>query len=210
MRFLLPFLLAIAVSSCSNSSEQLPVYGNKTIVLKTVNGKEAVDSVDYTIPAFSFVNQDSIIVNNKSVEGKIYVTDFFFTSCPSICPKMKKEMLRVYEKYKNNKDVMILSFSIDPERDSIARLKAYSEKLGIENSSKWSMLTGNKDSIYSLAAGFLVSAAEDPDAPGGHVHSGNFVLIDKKGRIRGYYDGTKAESVDKLLKDMDVLLQEKL
>lgn len=167
------------------------------------------DSIDYTIPPFSFSNQDGIAVNNETVKEKIYVVDFFFTSCPSICPKMKKEMLRVYSKYKANEGVKILSFTIDPKRDSIAQLKSYAGKLGIENSDKWSMLTGEKDSIYSLANSFLVSASEDPDAPGGHVHSGNFVLVDWLGRIRGYYDGTSAESIDKLLADMDILLAEK-
>lgn len=187
----------------------LPVYGTKIYTSKVVDGNEVIDSADYTIPPFSFVNQDSVVVNNETVKGKIYVADFFFTSCPSICPKMKKEMLRVYEKYKANNEVIILSFSIDPARDTVARLKNYSGKLGLENSSKWHMLTGEKDSIYAIAASFLVSAAEDPNAPGGHVHSGNFILVDKQSRLRGYYDGTKTESVDKLLGDIDILLQEK-
>jgi protein SCO1/2 len=208
MHLLFLLLVVITFSSCNNSANQLPVYGNKTLVTRTENGKTITDSVDYTIPAFSFVNQDSAIITRETVKNQIFVTDFFFTSCPSICPKMKKEMLRVYDKYKSNNEVSILSFSIDPVRDSVARLKAYSEKLGIENAGKWSMLTGNKDSIYSLAASFLVSAAEDPDAPGGHVHSGNFILIDKLGRLRGYYDGTNTESVDKLLSDIDILLLE--
>lgn len=207
---LLFLLLFVAIfSSCSNPASQLPVYGNKTLSTRTENGKTITDSLDYTIPAFSFVNQDSAIITKETVKHRIFVADFFFTSCPSICPKMKKEMLRVYDKYKGNNDVVILSFSIDPARDSVARLKSYSEKLGVERADKWSMLTGNKDSIYSLAASFLISAAEDPDAPGGHVHSGNFILIDKQGRIRGYYDGTSTESVGKLLADIDILLMEK-
>lgn len=202
------FLLAL-LASCSNPPEILPVYGNKTAVTKTENGKTVTDSLDYTLPAFTFVNQDSAVVTEQTVNGKIFVTDFFFTSCPSICPKMKKEMLRVYDKYKDNNEVAILSFSIDPTRDTVAKLKNYTQKLGIENSSKWSLLTGNKDSIYATAKHFLISAAEDPNAPGGHVHSGNFILVDKQKRLRGYYDGTDSKSVDKLLTDMDLLLNEK-
>lgn len=117
-------------------------------------------------------------------------------------------MLRVYEKYKDNPDVVILAFTIDPARDSVARLKAYEAKLGVA-APKWNFLTGVKDSIYATADNFLVSAAEDPDAPGGHVHSGNFILADKQHRLRGYYDGTKEESVQKLLDETDVLLKEK-
>jgi protein SCO1/2 len=208
MRTFLSFIVLIYISSCNGTNSTLPVYGNKTVTTTIIKGLPVEDSVDYTIPAFSFLNQDSVVVTNKTVWDKVYVVDFFFTSCPSICPKMKKEMLRVYNKYKANDYIKILSFSIDPERDSVARLKSYAGKLGIKESSKWSMLTGQKDSIYSLANSFLVSAAEDPDAPGGHVHSGNFILIDRIGRIRGYYDGTSEESVSKLLLDIDILLAE--
>ncbi len=190
------------ISSCQDKSTRLPVYGPRAVA---ANG---TDSVDYTIPRFVFVNQDSQLVSEKTISGKICVVDFFFTACPSICPKMKKEMLRVYDKYRSDSSVIILSFSIDPARDSVARLHSYAQKLGIE-SDKWHLLTGEKKDIYSIAEKFLVSAAEDPDAPGGHVHSGNFILVDKNRRLRGYYDGVQEQSVGKLLQDMDVLLQEK-
>ncbi len=198
-----PFLLLF---SCN--SDKLPVYGEKIAVIKTENGKETVDSIDYVLPDFAFVNQDSNVINMATVQNKIFVTEFFFTSCPSICPKMQAQMLRVYEKYKSNPDVLILAFTIDPARDTVGKLKDYAKKLGIE-SGKWHLLTGNKDSIYNTADNFLVSAAEDADAPGGHVHSGNFILVDKQRRLRGYYDGTKEESVQKLLDEMDILLKEK-
>jgi protein SCO1/2 len=177
------------------------VYGSKTVA---PNG----DSIDYTLPHFSYLDQDRNTVAASVIHNKIFVTEFFFTSCPSICPKMQQQMLRFYEKYKNNPDVIILAFTIDPERDSVGKLNAYAHKLNIE-SSKWHLLTGNKDSIYALAENFLVSAAEDADAPGGHIHSGNFVLVDTKQRLRGYYDGTIEESVTKLLNETDLLLQEK-
>ena len=199
--------LCLFAASC-NLSPQLPLYGPKTAVEVVVDGKKTIDSIDYSIPNFQFTDQDGHLVDSNTVHNKIYVADFFFTSCPSICPKMMKEMDAVYEKYKNNKDVVILSYSIDPVRDSVPRLKNYEKKIGFE-SAKWHLLTGNKDSIYRLADSYLVSAAEDPDAPGGHIHSGNFILIDKHRRIRGYYDGTKDDKVEKLMNDMDVLLKEK-
>ncbi len=194
------FLFLFLLFSCNNNPK-LPVYGSKI----AVNGK---DSMDYTLPDFVFVDQDGNTITLASVQNKVHVAEFFFTSCPSICPKMQKEMLRVYEKYKTTDDVAILAYSIDPVRDSIAKLRSYASKLGVENSSKWHFLTGDKDSVYSIAHGYLVSAAEDPDAPGGHIHSGNFILVDKHQRIRGYYDGTTEESVQKLMSDMDALLNE--
>lgn len=199
-KLLLPFLLFL--SGCSYFSKtKLPVYGNKVAVH---NG----DSADYKLPDFTMVDQIGDTINAAAVQNKVFVTEFFFTSCPSICPKMQQQMLRVYEKYKDNHDVVILAFTIDPVRDSVSKLNAYAHKLNIE-SSKWHLLTGNKDSIYALAESFLVSAAEDPDAPGGLVHSGNFILSDKQRRLRGYYDGVKEESVTKLLDETDILLQEK-
>ncbi len=206
---LIPLLLITTFILAACANKKLPVYGVKTAVVKTVDGKQVTDSLDYTISDFSFFDQDSNVINAAALSNKIYVADFFFTACPSICPKMKKELLRVYDKYKTNNEVAIISYSIDPERDSVARLKSYSQKLGLEDAKKWHFLTGNKDSIYALADRYLVSAEEDPDAPGGHIHSGNFILVDKQRRIRGYYDGTKAESVDKLLDEMDQLLYEK-
>lgn len=200
----IPLLLFTA---CNN--DKLPVYGIKTYGVKVINGKEVQDSIDYTVPQLTLIDQNGNEVTSATTQGKIYVADFFFTSCPSICPPMKRQMLRIYDKYQNNNEVVLLSYSIDPKRDTVQKLRKYADKLGINNTSKWHFLTGEKDSIYNLAESYLVSAAEDPDAPGGHIHDGNFILIDKQRRIRGYYDGTNAESVDKLLKDMDTLLKEK-
>jgi protein SCO1 len=208
MRFISVCFVALCIALASCNQNTLKVYGPKLMVQKFENGQKVLDSIDYFIPARSFVDQDSNIVDSNTLKGKIYVADFFFTSCPSICPKMMLEMDTVYGKYKDNKGVAILSYSIDPVRDSVARLKAYERKLGF-NSSTWHLLTGNKDSIYNLAEKYLVSVAEDEDAPGHHIHDGKFILIDRQRRIRGYYDGTKDDEVQKLMQDMDVLLQEK-
>src|SRR5689334_14455151 len=134
MRFCAIVLSLLLLASCTD--DKLPVYGGKVAVNKTVDGKTEVDSVDYTLPDFSFIDQDSAVIDASTINGKIYVADFFFTSCPSICPKMKKEMLRIYDKYKTDERVLLLSYSIDPARDSVARLKSYCAKLGIDNSAK--------------------------------------------------------------------------
>ena len=196
------------LSACdSDSDKTLPIYGEREAVERTVNGETVVDTLYHTIPDFAFVNQDSQRVTQETVAGKVYVTDFFFTSCPTICPKMKSQMLRVYEAFKDNPNVVLLSHSIDPAHDTVAVLKDYAERLGIETA-KWHLLTGDKDSIYTIAEKYLAAAREDADAEGGFTHSGDFYLIDPQRRIRGHYNGTLEEDVDRLIKDIPVLLRE--
>lgn len=205
MKKLIPVILlgivTISIISCDNSSRKLPIMGERDFV----NG----DSVYHTIPDFSFVNQDSSFITNKTYEGKIYVADFFFTTCPTICPVMKKQMLRVYEKYKENPKVGILSHTIDPRHDSVKVLKEYASQLGI-NGKMWNFVTGEKAKIYEIGEkSYYVTAGEDSTAAGGIIHSGAFILVDTKRRVRGIYDGTKETDVTKLIKDMEVLLNEK-
>ncbi|CAH0995415.1 SCO1 protein [Emticicia aquatica] len=191
----------IFLFSCENTHRKLPILGERDFV----NG----DSVYHTIPDFSFVNQDSTEITNKTFEGKIYVADFFFTTCPTICPIMKKQMLRVYEKYKENPQVGILSHTIDPRHDSVKVLKEYAIRLGVSKGN-WQFVTGEKEKIYTIGEkSYYVTAGEDSSAAGGIIHSGAFILVDTKRRVRGIYDGTKEEDVTKLLKDMDILLTEK-
>ena len=194
--------------SCSDngaSGRTLPILGEREAVKREVNGQTVVDTIYHQIPDFAFVDQDSQQVTQETVAGKVYVTDFFFTSCPSICPKMKSQMLRVYEEYKDNPNVVLLSHSIDPEHDTVAVLKDYADRLGVE-SSKWHFLTGDKDNIYDMAMKYLVPAQEDGDAEGGFTHGGHFILVDGQRRIRGVYDGTEEESVNQLIKDIPLLL----
>ena len=158
------------------------------------------------IPSFGFINQNGDTVTEKNVDGKIYVADFFFTTCPTICPKMKNEMLRVQEAYQNDERVMILSHTIDPEHDTKQVLKEFADRLEIKGN-QWQFLTGDKDSIYSMAERYMISAVEDPSAPGGFVHSGAFILVDGQRQIRGYYNGTSPQSVDSMIIDMKGLLK---
>ncbi|WP_317046489.1 SCO family protein [Adhaeribacter arboris] len=186
----------------------MPILGEREAVQKVVDGKTLTDTIYHQIPDFSFIDQDSQQVTSQTLAGKIYVSDFFFTTCPTICPKMKSQLLRVNEKFKNNDQVVLLSHTIDPQHDSVAVLRDYAERLGV-NSAKWHFVTGAKDSIYSLAAQYMVSAAEDENEAGGFVHSGAFILVDPNRHVRGIYDGTNPEQVDQLMKDIPVLLAEK-
>lgn len=206
-----PILIFIAATlaliSCENN-KRLPILGPRSFDVKVVNGEEITDTIYTTIPDFALTNQDGEIFTQKDVEGKIYVADFFFTTCPSICPIMKSQMLRVHEKFKGNDKVHIVSHSIDPVHDTVEVLRDYADRLDIDTR-YWTFLTGDMDSIFNIAqGGYMVSAKVDPEAPGGLLHSGAFILIDKERRIRGYYDGTLEEDVDLLMKDMDILLAE--
>ena len=184
------FFLSILLSACAPSGKsKLPILG------------QVADA------QFEFLSQDSTVITPQTFENKIYVTDFFFTTCPTICPQMKAQMLRVYEAYEENNDIILLSHTIDPQHDTVGVLKDYSERLGI-SSDHWLMVTGEKNEIFDVAKKYMVSAMEDENQPGGFVHSGAFVLIDKKKQIRGYYDGTKELETSELIDDIEVLLNE--
>ncbi|GAB3925538.1 hypothetical protein GCM10028827_15010 [Mucilaginibacter myungsuensis] len=190
-----------------NKSNRLPILGHRDAETKTVDGKEVTDTVYQTIPPFKFVNQYGDSITDNNLKGKIYVADFFFTSCPSICPTMHRNMLNVYNAYKADDNFKILSYSIDPKYDSVPVLKKYADKLGISGQSWW-LLQSGKDETYKLATSYLTSVAEDASVPGGHVHDGWFILIDKQKHIRGTYDGTVTTEVTKLIADIKTLQAE--
>lgn len=199
----------LLLAACSSDTEKrLPILGEREPVQKVVNGKSVTDTIYQTIPAFKFINQDSVVISEKDFEGKIYVADFFFTSCTSICPVMHRNMLKVYNDFKENKEVGILSHTIDFKYDTPSRLKSYSEKLGISGD-QWQFVKGSKDSVYTLAEkNYLVAVSEDKSAKDGFIHQGWFILVDKQKRLRGAYDGTKSDQTDQLIKDMKILLKE--
>ena len=196
------------LESCSpKESAKLPILGFKDVVENKSKPGE-VDTIYHTIADFSFVNQDSMVINNSTFKDKIYVSDFFFTSCPTICPVMKAQMLRVYDTFIDNPEVMLLSHTIDPEYDTVALLKDYANRLEV-TSQKWHFVTGDKENIYEIGQrSYLVTAQEDQFQPGGYLHSGAFVLVDKERRIRGIYDGTKPDQVDRLINEIPILLTE--
>ena len=199
---LISIMLLISCSSNTKNDNSLKYYGIGEV---TPEG----DTLHFTVPSFNFIDQDSLWVTNETMKGKVYVTDFFFTTCPTICPRMKDQLLRVYDKYKNNDDVKILSHTIDPKHDTVQLLNDFAyNKLEIKPGT-WHFVTGERMDIYNIAEKYMVTAGEDGTAPGGFIHSGKFILIDKKGHIRGYYDGTDPLTVSDLMRDMDILLDEK-
>ena len=200
IKYSFSILIVLFIFSCDISSDDLPIYGIPTI-------SDSGDTTAYMIPEFSLVNQDSALVNNGSLADFIYISDFFFMSCPSICPKVKKQMLRIYDKFEQNPQVKLVSHTIDPKRDTPARLKIYAENLEV-NTDKWFFLTGHKDTMMDLAHAYFVSAMEDPEAPGGFDHSGKILLVDKNRHIRAFADGTEAKEVDAFLIKINQLLKE--
>jgi len=202
---LLP-LIALAIS-CGAPSEktsevaELPILGERYV-------DDNQDTVYHSIADFAFINQVGDTIRKEDMAGKIYVADFFFTTCPTICPVMKKEMLRVYEQFKGEPNFRILSHSIDPTHDTQAVLKDYAEKLGVPDATTWNFLTGDQEKIFEIGqTSYLTTTMADNMEPGGFLHSGAFLLVDQQGRIRGVYDGTKTDQVDRLLADIPKLLK---
>ena len=200
MKFYIAIMSIILLASCKQSAKQLPILGNPIIIGK--------DTTYPTIANFSLTNQDGQSVTNKTFDNKIYVADFIFLSCPTICPKMTKELYNAYLPFVTDERVGFISHTIDPEHDSIPMLKAYATKLGV-SSSKWPFVTGNQDSIMNLSEHFYFNAAyPDSSSPGGFTHSGGLLLIDKNRHIRGVYNSTKPEETQRLIGDIKKLLKE--
>ena len=199
--YLLPiFLLTNCIGEKKQKKDQLPFLGEKEII----DGKE----IAHSIPDFSFINQDSITITNATFADKVYVTDFFFTSCPTICPKMTKQMKRLHDVFAENPEVALISHTIDTRRDSVPRLRAYAENIGITSAEKWHFVTGESEAIYDIADDYFSIAIADDDAPEGFDHSGRFILVDKAGHVRSFADGTNPEEVDRLVLDIKKLLKE--
>lgn len=201
MRKLILFVaVAGVIMSCAKSEKPLPIFGQREVI----DG----DTVYHKIAKFRFVDQDSAFVTNETFSNQIYVSDFFFTSCRTICPIMKTQMLRVYEATADLPDVKLLSHSIDPEYDTVGLLRDFAQRLGV-SSERWHFVTGVKDSIYKIAqTSYFATAMEDKSEPDGFIHSGAFLLVDKEQRLRGKYDGTKEEDVNRLLIDINRLRKE--
>jgi len=188
------------VSCEKKEAPPLPIFGERE-----VSGK---DTVYHTIADFQFVDQDSATITNDTFKDKIYVADFFFTSCRTICPIMKTQMLRVYDSIQNDPQVKLLSHTIDPKYDTVGLLHDYADRLGVK-SDIWHFVTGPQDAIYKIAqTSYFATAMEDKSEVDGFIHSGAFLLIDKERRIRGKYDGTKEDDVNRLLADIARLEKE--
>jgi len=163
----------------------------------------------HKIADFSLTNQNGITVTQEDYTDKIYVADFFFTTCQTICPIMTDHMVHIQQKLKDDADVLLLSHSVTPEIDSVAQLKRYALEKGV-NDAKWNLVTGDRKQIYTLARKSYLAVKDFPDIEEyGMIHTENFVLVDTKKRIRGIYDGTNMEAIERLLKDIEILKKEK-
>lgn len=159
----------------------------------------------HTIADFSLTNQNGKTITQADYAGKIYIADFFFTTCPTICPIMTKNMAAVQSKIIDDPEVLLLSHSVTPERDSVPQLKKYALEKGVIDA-KWNLVTGPKKDIYELARKSYLAVKTDGDGgPFDMIHTENFILVDKEKRIRGFYDGTKEEDIEQLLEDLEIL-----
>ena len=203
---LLPSFFYVILSTGKHNFNRLPYYGPKEAVL---NEEGKYDTIYHKIPYFEFTSQDGKQVSSDDLLGNIYVADFFFVTCPTICPKMATNMGYIQKKFNEKEDLKFISITVNPEHDTVEVLKEYAEKVHA-NTDSWSFLTGDKDKIYDIAfKGFFVSTMRDSIAPGGFLHSQMLILVDRKGRVRGYFDGTVYSEMKKDLTDaIDILYKE--
>lgn len=200
---LLPSLFYLFLYTGANNYRTLPIYG-----AKEVSPDNPKDTIYHKIPDFQLTNQNGEIFSSEDLKGKIYVADFFFVTCPTICPKMTTHMLELQKHFYDLEDFHLVSFTVNPEHDSVEVLKNYAENVRAMDD-VWDFLTGPKEDIYQLGyEGYLVNAMEDDASPGGFLHSQWLVLVDKKGRIRGYFDGTSTTETNNLMDAIEILFKE--
>lgn len=198
----------VAVFSVVNETKTLPIYEPSDVNPLLVDSTLQNQSSGHTVSPFSLLNQDGETITEKRLHKKIAVVDFFFTTCGSICPRMTDEMKRVNEAFSDDENVHFLSYTVYPEVDSVETLKAYAISRDL-NTQHWDLLTGSKEKIYPLARKSYFAVMDEPSLEGpDFIHTENFVLVDKKGRLRGFYDGTNPQSVDVLIEDIQILLKE--
>ena len=202
---LIPVLIFLFLKGFGKNEYDLPIFFQKGVD-NPFKECPVTDSTQHYIPEFTFTNQEGKPIGRAQMEGKITIVDFFFTSCPSVCPVMSKEMARVNDMFREEPQVQLMSISIDPEYDTPQILKEYAdEHQAIPG--KWHFLSGPKLETFQLArCGFVLPALDGNGVPDDFVHSDKFILIDEQGRIRGYYSGTTREQVDLLMLETKILL----
>ena len=215
--FLLPALAAtLLTTACTEPPKEtakLPMMGERDVRPRADGGP--ADTVFATVPAFRLTDQARQVITNKTFAGRAYVADFFFATCPGICPKMQGELLKVYTKYAKDPRVVFLSHTIDPAHDTIPVLRDYAQRLGITDAARWHFATTGahgeptaKDTVFQLARAYFTAALPDKQAPGGFAHNGTFALVDDQGHIRGLYDSLNAQEVARLFEELPILLAE--
>jgi protein SCO1 len=197
---ILPAAAYVLFSYYERKIQRLPVLGGSELVNHS--------RVDHTVEDFNLANQDGMVLSKSRWSDKIVVADFFFTHCTSVCPRMTASLKKVSAEFKNDEALMIGSFSVDPERDSVSQLKSYAQQFSLETKN-WDLFTGNKKEIYRLARnGFMIVATDGDGGPDDFIHSEKLVLLDRQHRIRGYYDGTSDKEVKQLILDIKKLKHE--
>ncbi|PQV49403.1 protein SCO1/2 [Jejuia pallidilutea] len=191
-----------------NVYQPLPIYQPSMVSTQLVDSTIQYKKKYHKIADFSLVNQNGDTVTQNTYKNKIYVADFFFTTCQTICPIMTSHMAEIQKEIMDDEEVMLLSHSVTPEIDSVAQLKRYATKKGVIDK-KWNLVTGDKKEIYKLARKSYLAVKDNGDGgPFDMIHTENFMLIDKKRQIRGFYDGTNAEDIEKLIDDIAILKEE--
>lgn len=205
---LISIVIVTAIYNTLNVYQPLPIYQPTMVQPELVDSTLHYKKKYHKIADFSLVNQNGETITQDTYKDKIYVADFFFTTCQTICPIMTNYMAEIQQKFRDDPEVMLLSHTVTPEIDTIAQLKRYADKKGV-NAKKWNLVTGNKEEIYTLARkSYLAVKENDYAGTFDMIHTENFMLIDKKRQIRGFYDGTNAEDVDNLLNDIAHLKKE--
>lgn len=199
----------LMVSGAGTSSDfRLPVYTPADLDPDWMDANLKNSSDPHTVPDFEFIDQSGDFVNQTTVENKIYIAEFFFTTCPGICPTLTKHTKRIQDAFLNDEDVMILSHTVYPEHDSVPVLAAFADLHGIQ-SEKWKLLTGSKKDLYGISRKGYFAISYEPDlSEYGFIHTENVVLVDKERRLRGIYNGTKPHEINRLIEDIHILKKE--
>jgi len=206
--FIVSVIIISIIYSILKPKQVLRIYEPADVNVELVDSTVQHIRKYHRIEDFNLFNQNGERITQKNYENKIYVTDFFFTTCQTICPIMTGNMKHIQEALKNDAEVLLLSHTVIPEIDSVAQLKKYAIEKGVD-STKWNLVTGDKKHIYNLARkSYLVAKTDGDGGPYDMIHTENFVLVDKKKRIRGFYDGTKEEEIERLLDEIEILKEE--
>jgi len=201
----LSIIIIFIIYNILNVEKPLPIYQPAQVNFEMVDSTIQHQKKYHHIADFSLINQNGKIITQEDYKDKIYVADFFFTTCQTICPIMTDNMHEIQKKIISDNEVMLLSHTVTPEIDTVAQLKRYADEKGV-NASKWNLVTGDKRQIYELARKSYLAVKDNGDGgPFDMIHTENFMLIDKERQIRGFYDGTDPEDIERLLSDIKIL-----
>lgn len=203
--FILSIIIVAIIYTILNVEKPLPIYQPSQVNFEMVDSTIQYQKKYHKIADFNLINQNGKTITQDDYKGKIYVADFFFTTCQSICPIMTDNMFEIQKKIIADDEIMLLSHTVTPEIDTVAQLKRYAVEKGVVDS-KWNLVTGDKKQIYELARKSYLAVKNNGDGgPFGMIHTENFILIDKERQIRGFYDGTDSEEIERLLNDIKIL-----